>query len=87
MTADHDLQHRLAFVELQVRSWLSVPVELGGGPIGILDVYAVAPAGGTRRRSAPCKLMPGLVATLLAQSSGRLAAWPSSSRSRRTLGA
>ncbi|HET8789175.1 MAG TPA: GAF domain-containing protein, partial [Actinomycetes bacterium] len=32
----------LAFVELQIRSGLSVPVELGGGPIGTLDVYNAA---------------------------------------------
>ena len=35
----------LAFVELQIRSGLSVPVQLGGGPIGTLDVYAAAPGG------------------------------------------
>jgi GAF domain-containing protein len=35
----------LAFAELQIRSGLSVPVELAGGPIGTLDVYAAAPVG------------------------------------------
>jgi len=35
----------LVFVEVQIRSGLSVPVELGGGPIGTLDVYAVDPRG------------------------------------------
>jgi GAF domain-containing protein len=35
----------LAFVALEIRSGLSVPVQLGGGPIGTLDVYAVAPGG------------------------------------------
>jgi GAF domain-containing protein len=35
----------LALVELQIRSGLSVPVQLGGGPIGTLDVYAAAPGG------------------------------------------
>jgi GAF domain-containing protein len=49
----------VAFGELQVRSGLSVPVELGGGPIGTLDVYAAAPGGGTRRRSARCKPVLG----------------------------
>jgi GAF domain-containing protein len=33
----------LTFVEVQIRSGLSVPVELGGAPIGTLDVYAVDP--------------------------------------------
>ena len=35
----------LVFADVQIRSGLSVPVELGGGPIGTLDVYAVAPGG------------------------------------------
>ena len=29
----------LTFVEVQIRPALSVPIELGGGPIGTLDVY------------------------------------------------
>jgi GAF domain-containing protein len=37
----------LTFVEVQIRSGLSVPVELGGAPIGTLDVYAVDPGPGT----------------------------------------
>ena len=35
----------LVFVEVEIRSALSVPVELGGGPIGTLDVYAADPRG------------------------------------------
>jgi GAF domain-containing protein len=35
----------LTFVEVQIRSGLSVPVELGGGPIGTLDLYAAEPRG------------------------------------------
>jgi GAF domain-containing protein len=35
----------LTFVEVQIRSGLSVPVELGGGRIGTLDVYAADPRG------------------------------------------
>jgi hypothetical protein len=35
----------LTFVEVQIRSGLSVPVELGGGPIGTLDLYAASPRG------------------------------------------
>jgi GAF domain-containing protein len=49
----------LAFVELQIRSGLSVPVQLGGGPIGTLDVYAAAPGGWDATESAPCRPMPG----------------------------
>jgi hypothetical protein len=68
----------LAFVELQIRSGLSVPVELGGGPIGTLDVYAVAPGGWDQTEVSALQTYAGLVATLLgtaakAQISGRLA--------------
>jgi len=45
----------LTFVEVQIRSGLSVPVELGGGPIGPLDVCG-RPAGlgpGFGGRSSP----------------------------------
>ena len=52
-------------------------MELGGGPIGTLDVYAAAPGGDATEVSA-LQTYAGLVATLLgtaakAQSSGRLA--------------
>jgi putative methionine-R-sulfoxide reductase with GAF domain len=68
----------LAFVELQVRSGLSVPVELGGGPIGTLDVYAAAPGGWDATEVSALQTYAGLVATLLgttakAERSGRLA--------------
>jgi putative methionine-R-sulfoxide reductase with GAF domain len=68
----------LAFVELEIRSGLSVPVELGGGPIGTLDVYAAAPGGWDATEVSALQTYAGLVATLLgtaakAQSSGRLA--------------
>jgi putative methionine-R-sulfoxide reductase with GAF domain len=68
----------LAFVELQVRSGLSVPVELGGGPIGTLDVYAAAPGGWDGTEVSALQIYAGLVATLLgtaakAERSGRLA--------------
>jgi GAF domain len=49
----------LVFVEVQIRSGLSVPVQLGGGPIGTLDVYAVDPRAWTTLRSAPCRPLPG----------------------------
>ena len=68
----------LAFGELKIRSGLSVPVELGGGPIGTLDVYAAAPGGWDATEVSALQTYAGLVATLLgtaakAQSSGRLA--------------
>jgi GAF domain-containing protein len=49
----------LTMVEVQIRSAMSVPVELGGGPIGTLDVYAADPRAGTTPRSPPCRPMPG----------------------------
>jgi GAF domain-containing protein len=68
----------LAFVELQVQSGLSVPVELDGGPIGTLDVYAAAPGGWDQTEISALQTYAGLVATLLgtaakAQANGRLA--------------
>jgi putative methionine-R-sulfoxide reductase with GAF domain len=68
----------LAFVELQIRSGLSVPVQLGGGPIGTLDVYAATPGGWDATEVSALQTYAGLVATLLgtaatAQANGRLA--------------
>jgi GAF domain-containing protein len=68
----------VAFGELQVRSGLSVPVQLGGCPIGTLDVYAAAPGGWDATEVSALQTYAGLVATLLgmaaqAQRSGRLA--------------
>jgi putative methionine-R-sulfoxide reductase with GAF domain len=68
----------LVFVELEVRSGLSVPVQLGGGPIGTLDVYAAAPGGWDATEVSALQTYAGLVATLLgtaakAQAKGRLA--------------
>jgi GAF domain-containing protein len=55
----------LVFVELQIRSALSVPVQLGGGPIGTLDVYAAAPGGWDATEISALQTYAGLVATLL----------------------
>jgi putative methionine-R-sulfoxide reductase with GAF domain len=68
----------LAFVELQIRSGLSVPVQLGGGPIGTLDVYAAVPGGWDATEVSALQTYAGLVATLLgtaakAERNGRLA--------------
>jgi GAF domain-containing protein len=67
-----------AYVELQIRSGLSVPVQLDGGPIGTLDVYAIAPGGWDATEVSALQTYAGLVATLLgtaakAEASGRLA--------------
>jgi hypothetical protein len=68
----------LALAELQIRSALSVPVQLGGGPIGTLDVYAAAPGGWDATQVSALQTYAGLVATLLgtaakAERSGRVA--------------
>jgi putative methionine-R-sulfoxide reductase with GAF domain len=67
-----------AFVKLQIRSGLSVPLLLGGGPIGTLDVYAAAPGGWDATEVHALQTYAGLVATLLgtaakAEASGWLA--------------
>jgi GAF domain-containing protein len=68
----------LTFVEVQIRSGLSVPVELGGGPIGTLDVYAADPRGWDDTEVTALQAYAGVVASLLlagakAELSGALA--------------
>jgi GAF domain-containing protein len=55
----------LTMVEVQIRSGLSVPVELGGGPIGTLDVYAADPRGWDQSEVAALQAYAGVVASLL----------------------
>lgn len=55
----------LTFVEVQIRSGLSVPVELAGGPIGTLDVYAVDPRGWDDTEVTALQTYAGVVASLL----------------------
>jgi GAF domain-containing protein len=55
----------LTFVEVQIRSALSVPVELGGGPIGTLDVYAAEPRGWDDSEVTALRTYAGVVASLL----------------------
>jgi GAF domain-containing protein len=55
----------LTFVEVQIRSALSVPVELGGGPIGTLDVYASEPRGWDDSEVTALQTYAGIVANLL----------------------
>ena len=56
----------LTFVEVHIRSGLSVPVELGGGPIGTLDVYASDPRGWDQSEVSALQTYAGVVASLLA---------------------
>jgi GAF domain-containing protein len=56
----------LVFVEVQIRSGLSVPVDLGGGPIGTLDVYAADPRGWDDSEVTALQAYAGVVASLLA---------------------
>jgi GAF domain-containing protein len=55
----------LTFVEVQIRSGLSVPIELGGGPIGTLDVYAADPRGWDDTEVTALQAYAGIVARLL----------------------
>jgi GAF domain-containing protein len=55
----------LTFVEVQIRSGLSVPVESGGGPIGTLDVYAVDPRAWDDTEVNALEAYAGEVASLL----------------------
>jgi len=55
----------LTFVEVHIRSGLSVPVELGGGPIGTLDVYAADPRGWDDSEVTALQAYAGVVASLL----------------------
>src|SRR5215212_2839897 len=55
----------LTMVEVQIRSGLSVPIDLGGGPIGTLDVYAVEPRGWDQSEVTALQAYAGVVAALL----------------------
>jgi hypothetical protein len=55
----------LVLADLQVRSGPSVPVELGGGPIGNLDLYATSPRGWDEIEVSGLQAYAGVVASLL----------------------
>jgi GAF domain-containing protein len=55
----------LVFVEVHIRSGLSVPVDLGGGPIGTLDVYVAEPRGWDDSEVTALQAYAGVVASLL----------------------
>ena len=56
---------RHASAEARIRSGLCVPVRLGAGPIGTLDVYAVAPGGWDETEVSALQAYAGVVATLV----------------------
>jgi GAF domain-containing protein len=56
----------LSFVGVQVRSGLSVPIELVGGPIGTLDVYGVDPRGWDDSEVTALQAYAGVMGCLLA---------------------
>ena len=65
--------------QADIHAGLSVPVQLGGGPVGTLDVYPTAPRAWDDSDSAALQAYAGLVASLLvaavtARVTGRLAA-------------
>jgi GAF domain-containing protein len=55
----------LTMVEVQIRSALSVPIDLGGGPIGTLDVYGAEPQGWDQSEVTALQTYAGIVASLL----------------------
>jgi GAF domain-containing protein len=68
-----------AGVDAGIHAGLSVPVQVGGGPVGTLDVYVTAPREWDDSEAAALQAYAGLVASLLAAAvtarvTGRLAA-------------
>ena len=61
----------LTFAEVQIRSGLCVPVDLGGGPIGTLDVYDADPRGWDQSEVSALQAYAGVVATLLGAAARR----------------
>jgi hypothetical protein len=67
-----------AGIDAGIHAGLSVPVQLGGGPVGTLDVYVTAPRQWDDSEAAALQAYAGLVAALLAAAvtarvTGRLA--------------
>jgi hypothetical protein len=67
-----------AGIDAGIHAGLSVPVQLGGGPVGTLDVYVTAPRQWDDSEAAALQAYAGLVASLLAAAvtarlTGRLA--------------
>jgi GAF domain-containing protein len=64
-TEPHWGEITLVLADLEVRSGLSVPVELGGGPIGTLDIYATTPRAWDETEVSALQAYAGVVASLL----------------------
>ena len=56
----------LTLVGVQIRAGLSVPLELVGGPIGTLDVYAAEPRGWDDSEVTAAQAYAGVIGSLLA---------------------
>jgi GAF domain-containing protein len=69
-----------ALVAAQLRAALSVPVELAGGPIGTLEVYAAGPRDWNDSEVAALGAYAGVVASLLRAAAAATVkgSWPSS---------
>ena len=66
----------LAIADLEPRSALSVPIELDGGPIGTLDLYATNPRGWDHSEVSALQTYAGVVARLLgAAATAHLGGW------------
>ena len=71
----------LAIAELEPRAALSVPIDLGDGPIGTLDLYATNPRGWDHTEVCALQTYAGVVAGLLRRPRPTSAAgWPTRSR-------
>ena len=68
----------LLFSDVEIRAAASAPIELAGGPIGTLDIYAAEPRDWNQSEISALQAYAGVVASLLgsaalAQTRGRLA--------------
>ena len=55
----------LAIADLEARSALSAPIDLGDGPIGTLDLYGINPRGWDQSEVSALQAYAGVVASLL----------------------
>ena len=66
----------LAIADLEPRSALSVPIDLGDGPIGTLDLYATTPRGCDHTDVCALQAYAGVVARLLgAAATAHIGGW------------
>ena len=66
----------LAIADLEPRSALGVPIDLGDGPIGTLDLYATTPRGWDHSEVSALQAYAGVVARLLgAAATAHIGGW------------